>query len=41
MNIEEKINALKIRIHLLTNRDPVGNAKIISKLTRKIRLLEN
>ena len=35
------IDALKIRIHQLQQRDPVGNAKIINKLKRKVRTLEN
>lgn len=32
-----EIELLKNRIHLLTQRDPVGNAKIIKKLERKLR----
>lgn len=35
------IEALKVRIHSLQQRDPVGNAKIIAKLKRKIRSMEN
>lgn len=35
------IDALKIRIHTLQQRDPVGNAKIISKLKRRVRAMEN
>ena len=35
------IDALKIRIHQLQQRDPVGNAKIIAKLKRKVRSMEN
>ena len=35
------IEALKIRIQLLQNRDPVGNMRIINKLKRKVRALEN
>jgi hypothetical protein len=35
------IEALKIRIQLLQNRDPVGNMRIINKLKRKVRSLEN
>ena len=35
------IDALKIRIQLLQNRDPVGNMRIINKLKRRVRLLEN
>ena len=34
------IDALKIRIHQLQQRDPVGNAKIIAKLKRKVRSME-
>ena len=34
------IEALKIRIHKLQQKDVVGNAHIISKLQRKIRALE-
>jgi hypothetical protein len=35
------IETLKVRIHSLQQRDPVGNAKIIAKLKRKIRSMEN
>lgn len=34
------IEALKIRIHTLQMRDPVGNMRIINKLKRKVRALE-
>ena len=34
------IDALKVRINTLQNRDPIGNAKIISKLKRKVRAME-
>ena len=34
------INALNIRIHQLQQRDPVGNAKIIAKLKRRVRSME-
>lgn len=34
------IEALKIRIHTLQMRDPVGNAKLINKLKRRVRSLE-
>ena len=34
------IDALKIRIHTLQMRDPVGNAKIINKLKRRVRMME-
>ena len=35
------INALKVRIHNLQQRDPVVNAKIIAKLKRRVRAMEN
>ena len=35
------IDALKIRIHTLQQRDPVVNSKIIAKLKRRVRALEN
>lgn len=35
------IDSLKIRIHQLQQRDPVGNARIINKLKRKVRAMEN
>lgn len=35
------IEALKVRIQLLQNRDPVGNMRIINKLKRRVRLMEN
>ena len=35
------INSLKIRIHQLQQRDPVGNARIINKLKRRVRTMEN
>jgi hypothetical protein len=34
------IEALKVRINILQNRDPVGNARIINKLKRRVRALE-
>lgn len=34
------IEALKVRINMLQNRDPVGNARIINKLKRRVRNLE-
>lgn len=34
------IDALKVRINKLQNRDPVGNARIINKLKRRVRALE-
>ena len=35
------IDALKIRINMLQNRDPVGNMRIINKLKRRVRAMEN
>ena len=35
------IESLQARINLLQQRDPVGNANIINKLKRRIRMLEN
>lgn len=35
------IDTLKIRIHKLQQRDPVTNARIINKLKRRVRALEN
>lgn len=35
------IDTLNIRIHKLQQRDPVTNAKIINKLKRRVRALEN
>ena len=35
------INALKVRINILQNRDPVGNMRIINKLKRRVRAMEN
>lgn len=34
------VEALKVRIHMLQNRDPVGNARIINKLKRRVRAME-
>ena len=34
-------DALKIRIHTLQQRNPVGNARIINKLKRRVRAMEN
>lgn len=36
-----KINALKVRINMLQNRDPVGNMRLINKLKRQLRTLES
>ena len=35
------IEALKIRIHMLQNRDPVTNMRIINKLKRRVRAMES
>lgn len=35
------IDELKIRIHMLEQKDIVENSRIISKLRRKIRALES
>lgn len=35
------IDALKIRIQLLQNRDPIGNMRIINKLKRRVRAMES
>ena len=35
------IDALKVRINMLQNRDPVGNARIIAKLKRRLRAMES
>ena len=35
------VEALKIRIHNLQQKDPVGNGKIIRKLQRRVRATEN
>ena len=35
------IDALKVRIHNLQMKDPVGNMRIINKLKRRIRAMEN
>ena len=38
--MNNKILAMKNRIHLLEMRDPVGNYAIIQKLKRRLRKLE-
>ena len=35
------VDALKVRIHSLQMRDPVGNMRIINKLKRRVRAMEN
>lgn len=39
--MKNTVEALKIRIHSLQMRDPVGNMRIINKLKRRVRALEN
>ena len=36
-----KIEKMKVRIHQLSERDPVGNANIIKKLERQLRHMES
>lgn len=40
-NMFNTIDALKVRIHKLQQRDPVMNARLIAKLRRRIRAREN
>lgn len=35
------IEALKVRMHKLQMKDPVGNCKLIRKLQRRIRAMES
>jgi hypothetical protein len=35
------IDALKVRINILQNRDPIGNMRIINKLKRRVRAMES
>lgn len=35
------IDALKVRIHNLQQRNPVGNMRIINKLKRRVRFMES
>lgn len=39
--MELKIMLLENRIALLTNRDPVGNMRIINKAKRRLRAMKN
>ena len=39
--MNNSIEALKVRIHSLQMKDPVGNARIINKLKRKVRTMES
>ena len=38
--MKNRVEALKVRIHQLQQRDPVANANIINKLKRRVRALE-
>ena len=31
----------KVRIHKLSQRDPIGNQRIVNKLKRKVKAMEN
>ena len=35
------IEALMVRINILQNRNPVGNMRLINKLKRRVRAMEN
>lgn len=39
--MKRTIDELKTRIHMLEQKDIVGNSRIISKLKRRVRALEN
>ncbi len=39
--MKRTIDELKIRIHKLQQKDPIGNANIINKLQRRIRMMES
>lgn len=39
--MNNQILALENRIQLLQNRDPVGNMRIVNKLKRRLRALNN
>lgn len=39
--MEKTIEVLKNRINLLQERDPIGNQRIINKLKRRVRSMEN
>ena len=41
MTNQDRIDAYKIRIELLSSRKKASNANIINKLKRKVRKLEN
>ena len=39
--MKHTIDDLKIRIHMLEQKDIIGNRRIISKLKRRLRALQN
>ena len=39
--MKNTVEALKVRIHQLQQRDPVWNQYLIAKLQRRVRALEN
>lgn len=39
--MKHTIEGLKARAHKLTEKDSIGNARLIAKLKRRIRNLEN
>ena len=39
--MNNRILALENRINLLQNRDPVGNMRLVNKLKRRLRALQN
>ena len=41
MKMYNTIDALKIRIHKLQMKNPITNARIVNKLKRRVRALEN
>ena len=39
--MKRTVDELKIRIHMLKQRDPIGNANLIRKLERRVRAMGN
>lgn len=39
--MKQTVSGLKVRIHNLEQKDAVGNARLIAKLKRQMRRLEN
>ena len=39
--MKQTVEGLKNRLHNLTEKDSIGNARLIAKTKRKIRKLEN